>query len=415
MSLSRRTLLGAGLAGTGLVAGLTGWRVALASSAAARVPNPDARFVLVLLRGGMDGMGALPRPEDGAWLSLGRSAPTGHLPLADGFALHPSLSALHPWWSEGTLAVVPAAGQPLARRSHFDAQDLLEEGGASLGAAPTGWLHRALSAMGAEGGGAAIGSGLPLVLRGEAGGGAASVDPSREPEVDAATLEAVAALWKNDAVLSSALAEASRARALAGTRSAEPASVASGQPPEMYGEGMDGESMGGKAKKGQAIVAQAEGAGKLLASSDGYRVAVIESGGWDTHSNESTQLVRLFADLAKGLVALREGLGPVWENTIIVTATEFGRTAKPNGTAGTDHGSGSAMFLAGGALRGGKVVGDWPGLSKLFEDRDLNIATDARAVFKGVMAEHMGVSRDQLDRVVFPDSAGCKGLAGLVR
>lgn len=436
MSFSRRALLGAGVAGAGagLLAGLTGWRVALAGGVAPAVANPNARLVLVLLRGGMDSLGALPRPMDADWLALGRTLPTGHLALADGFALHPSLSAIHPWWSEGSLAVVPAAGQPGAKRSHFDAQDLLEEGGASLGATPTGWLHRALVSLDAPDAGAAIGSGLPLVLRGEDGGGAASVDPSREPEVDAATLEAVAALWASDPVLSRSLAEASRARSVAGPaadrserRSAADMGRNAPRTDGMSRAGMESDRTESgamesgamesdkNAKKGQAVVAQAEGAGRLLASSDGYRVAVVESGGWDTHANEPAVLARLLSDLANGLVALREGLGSTWENTIVVTATEFGRTAKPNGTSGTDHGSGSAMFLAGGALRGGRIVGDWPGLSKLFEARDLSIATDSRAVFKGVLAEHMGVSREQLDRVVFPDSGGCKPLSGLIR
>lgn len=417
MNLSRRALLGAGVAGAGVFAG---WRIAMAGGGTPAVANPNARLVLIILRGGMDSLGTLPRPEDADWLALGRTAPAGHLALADGFSLHPSLSPIHPWWAEGSLAVVPAAGQPAAKRSHFDAQDLLEEGGASLGATPTGWLHRALVSLDAPDAGAAIGSGLPLVLRGEAGGGAASVDPSREPEVDAATLEAVAALWANDPILSRSLAEASRARGVAGSPDRPPPAVPDRRGPQSYGmsqQGTESEEMASdqKPKKGQAVVAQAEGAGRLLASSDGYRVAVVESGGWDTHANEPAVLARLLADLANGMVALREGLGSTWENTVVVTATEFGRTAKSNGTDGTDHGSGSAMFLAGGAVHGGRIVGDWPGLSKLFESRDLDIATDARAVFKGLLAEHLGVSREQLDGVVFPDSAGCKPLLGLIR
>jgi uncharacterized protein (DUF1501 family) len=346
----------------------------------------------------MDGLDVVSRPDDSAWRALGRQPIAGSMPLTDGFALHGALSPIHGWWKEGALAVVPAVGQPAARRSHFDAQDLMEEGGASLGMVPTGWLHRALVAAGAPDGGAAIGSGLPLVLRGEDGGGAASVDPSREPEIDEATLDAVAALWRDDATLSAALAEASRARSMGSA------------PEEQGGEMGDSE----EGPKGRALVAQAEGAGRLLAGDEGYRVAVLEGLGWDTHATESIRLPKLLADLAKGLVALREGLGDRWANTVVVTATEFGRTARPNGTQGTDHGTATATLLAGGALRGGRIHGDWPGLSKLFEDRDLSIATDVRAVFKGILGEHLGISRTDLDRTVFPGSEGIAPMDGLL-
>lgn len=399
MSLTRRDVL-VGTAGgaVGLLGGLAGWRVAMAgalpSTASASVkPDPGtARLVVVLLRGGLDSLDAFPRPGDPEWRALGRRDPGGTA-LADGFALHPALAPLAPWWAEGSLALVPAAGQPAATRSHFDAQDLLEEGGARLGAVRDGWLHRALAAAGHQGAATAIGAGLPLLLRDARGQGASSVDPSRSGKVDEALAEELARLWAGDPLLEAALRESQRAHAAAG---------AAGRP------AMDDDSRGG------GLAAEAVGAGRLLAEGGGYRFAVLDNTGWDTHSRQAPRLESQLDDLAAALLGLRAGVGEAWTRTVVVVATEFGRTARPNGTEGTDHGTASALLVAGGPVRGGRVVGDWPGLRTLFEDRDLRVATDVRAVFKGLLRDHLGVDPALLSTTVFPGSEGTPPVDGLL-
>ncbi len=393
MSLTRRDILvgGAGAA-VGLLGGLTGWRVAMAATpvaAAASRDASDARLVLIILRGGLDGLAAFPRPGDAQWRALGRDT-EAKVNLSDGFALHPGLASLAPWWTEGALALVPAAGQPAATRSHFDAQDLLEEGGAKLGDVQDGWLRRALDTLGMGSAATAIGTGVPLVLRDKKGAGASSVDPGRESRLDDALARELSRLWAGDGTLEAALGEAMRAHAAA--------------------DGMTTKDAGG-----DGLAAEATGAGRLLGPGGGYRVAVLDNAGWDTHAGQAARLERQLGDLAAALAGLRAGVGELWPRTAILVTTAFGRTARPNGTTGTDHGTAGPLLLAGGAIRGGRVVGDWPGLVELHEGRDLRVATDVRAVFKGVLRDHLGVDAARLEREVFPGSAGVSALGGLTR
>jgi len=388
----RRTWLqGAGALALGAVAPLAG----LGLAGAATPGGP--RLVLVLLRGGLDGLAAVPAPGDPAFADargvLGRFA-TPALPLDGPFALHPALAGLHGLYGQRELLVVHATGLPYRERSHFDAQQVLESGGERPFALDTGWLGRALA--GGTGKGMAFQSAVPLVLRGHA-----AVDtwaPSRRPEPAADLVDRLARLYSADPPLAAALA---RARALRGD-GAMPAAAAGG-PAAMAG-----------AAPGPAAVALARQAAGFLAQPAGPQAAVLELGGWDSHANQAADpgpLVNNLRLLDAVLGALREGLtaaaaGDTWARTVVLVVTEFGRTVAVNGTQGTDHGSGGAALVLGGAVRGGRVLADWPGLApaQRHEGRDLRITTDLRAVFKTVLTDHLGLSAERVAQQVLPGS-----------
>jgi uncharacterized protein (DUF1501 family) len=161
-------------------------------------------------------------------------------------------------------------------------------------------------------------------------------------------------------------------------------------------------------------------AATLMRSEGGPDVAVIEAGGWDTHANQGGAkgaLAQRLAGLDQALRGLADELGPLWPQTAVLVVTEFGRTAAMNGTRGTDHGTGGCAFLAGGAVRGGRVMADWPGLARaaLLDARDLRPTLDLRSIFKGVLDEHMHVGAKTLATRIFPDSSGARPLQGLMR
>ena len=357
----------------------------------------DARFVLVILRGGLDGLAAVPAYGEGRYRSLrgplALDAPGGDggvLKLDGLFGLHPALSGLHRMYADGDLAVVHAAASPYRERSHFDGQKVLEAGGVSPSTSDGGWLNRALSALAAEHaerGAIALTSTIPLVLRGPAT--VSSWAPSRLPDSDADTLARVRQIYEAaDPDLARRLTDALNARDLAGDT------------------GMDG--MRGGPQQQLAPITTA--AARFLAAADGPRIAVIEAGGWDTHANQGAAtgpLANRLQQLDAGLASLRSELGPNWDQTTVLVVTEFGRTAAANGTRGTDHGTAAAAFIAGGAVAGGRVISDWPGLGErdLYEGRDLRPTLDLRAIFKGVLSEQFGLSARALDTSVFPDSA----------
>ena len=383
------TLLGAGA--------LAPWStLSLAASANAS----GNRFVLVILRGGMDGLSAVPAPGDPSFEAargpLGRfPAPT--LALTDLFAFHPQLVESHAAYRRGELAVVHAVGLPYRERSHFDAQQLLESGGTRPYDLATGWLGRALSDGRAKG--LALNTTVPLVLRGQA-----AVDtwaPSVLPEPSADLIARLERLYANDAALSTAL---QRAKALH-------LDGALAMPGSDDGTAMTAMS-GPAAARPNSFAALARRASAFLAQPDGPQAAVLELGGWDTHANQANPngaFVAALRQLDAGLAALREGLvaTDVWKRTVVVVATEFGREVAVNGTLGTDHGTGGAAFVLGGAVKGGRVIADWPGLAKAdrFEGRDLRTTTDLRALLKGVLADHLEIARTRLDGEVFPGSA----------
>ena len=398
--MTRRRVLTAGTAAAvaaSLAAGLPG-RVALASAAT------DRRFVLVILRGGMDGLGAVPPHGDpdyrrarGALALAPPGTEGGPIDLDGYFGLHPALADLMPWYRSGALLPIQAVATPYRDRSHFDGQDLLEEGTERVGDAEDGWLNRALRLMG-DGGrlGLALGHATPLVLRGAAP--VMSWAPEVLPAADEAFLELVSALYASDPVLGPVLGQGLEARAMT-----DP----------VVGD-LDGGG-GGRAAQ-RALV---EAAGRLLQADDGPRVAVLETGGWDTHAGQGThsgRLARALVGLTEALTLLRRSLGPAWDQTVVLVVTEFGRTVAANGTGGTDHGTAGAAFLAGPAVAGGRVAGDWPGLAQqaLFEGRDLRPTVDLRAVFKAVLRDHLGLPATDLDRMVLPGTAGLPAMSGLI-
>ena len=370
------------------------------------------RFVFVILRGGMDGLSAAPVTGDPAFAeargALGQfSAPP--LPLQGPFALHPLLPQLHAMYGRGEAAVLHAVGLPYRERSHFDAQQVLESGGTRPHELTTGWLGRALAgtAGGAPLRAVALETAVPLVLRGPT-----AVDtwaPSVLPEPTADLVARLSTLYRNDPALAQALA---RARGLR-------------EDPEMSGlAGMAsgaGGMTGGGGGRGQAV-ALARKAAEFLQK--GAQVAVLDLGGWDSHANQAAPqgaMSNNLRTLDATLAALREGLtapeaGGAWARTVVLVATEFGREVAMNGTQGTDHGSGGVAFVLGGAVRGGRVLADWPGLARheRHEGRDLRVTTDLRAALRPLLADHLGVSRVALDKSVLPGSASIRPLDLLV-
>ena len=369
----------------------------------------DRKFVLVILRGAMDGLAAVAPYGDPHYRAargkLALAAPGeagGVLPLTDGFGLHPNLTFLHAQWNGGALAILPACASPYRERSHFDGQDVLETGAAEVFGASDGWLGRALTALplGEAREAVAISSALPLVLRGSTS--ATSWAPSFAPSASDDTLNRLMDLYAADAILGPALASAIETNAIASA------------------SGMDSMDGNGRRAGPGAYKGFAEAAGRLLSAEGGPAAAVLSFDGWDTHANQGAangQLALRLAGLDAALSALKDGLGPHWQKTVVAVVTEFGRTVAENGTGGTDHGTGSTAFLLGGAVSGGKFAGDWPGLAPkaLFEGRDVMPANDLRSVFMAVLKDHWGLERGLMTRTVFPDAGGVRAMEGLVR
>jgi uncharacterized protein (DUF1501 family) len=367
-------------------------RIAFAS------PAIDKRFIVVIQRGGMDGLAAVPAPGDPNYERArnGIALPPpgsdgGALKLDSTFGLHPLLGEFATLWSDGTLLPIHAACVAYHGRSHFEAQNVLENGSAIPYYLKTGWLNRSLSSLPNQGGdvGIAIAQTMPVIMRGDAT--VTSWYPSNLPQPAPDTIERIAAMYANDAKLDLALQRAREAHAMA-------------------------TDTAGGVQFAQLMSA----AGGFVSKPQGPRIAMIESGGWDTHANQSANygpLDRNLRQLDRGVAALKTALGGVWDTTVVLVMTEFGRTVAMNGTQGTDHGTGGAAFLFGGAVKGGRVYADWPGLrtNDLLEGRDLKPTTDLRAIMKGVLAEHVGVPEPHLERVVFPDSADVKPARDLVR
>ncbi len=359
------------------------------------------RFVFVVLRGGMDGLSAVPAIGDPEFAAArGPLAQFGSAPLAldATFALHPNLAQLHTLYTGGELAVVHAAGLPYRERSHFDAQQVLESGGVRPYELTTGWLGRALAPSAAKS--LALNTSVPLVLRGP--GAVDTWAPSALPDPSADLVARLERLYGNDPALATAL---QRAKAL---------HFDGAMPGEM--NTMDGKALG-NAGRGGNFTLLSQRAAEFLAQTNGPQAAVLELGGFDSHANQGNPngaLSNTLRQLDAGLAALREGLlaSATWARTVVVVATEFGREVAVNGTLGTDHGTGGAAFVLGGAVKGGRVIADWPGLAKRdrFEGRDLRTTTDLRAVLRGVLADHLQVATRSLNVDVFPGSENIKGL-----
>jgi uncharacterized protein (DUF1501 family) len=423
--LDRRQFLSTGaLAAGGLL--LTS-RLTFANTA-----STPSRFVFIILRGALDGLTAVPPYGDPDYarlrgeLALGAPGSNGGvLKLDNTFGLHPSLAFMHDRYEARELTVFHAIASPYRERSHFDGQDVLENGHARPHAVQTGWLNRALAALPADRArkelGVALGQNVPLVMRGAAP--VASWSPSRLAALDEDTLERITDLYAKDPLLAKRLADALAADAIASeaqhasvTADAEPAMAdAANSPPADLLAKRDKAASRGGARYVEVIRAAAG----FLHKDDGPQIAVFDATGWDTHANEGGaqgQLSARLAALDMGLRTLKEQLGPVWNDTAVLIATEFGRTAATNGTRGTDHGTGAAAFLVGGAVQGGRVIADWPGLSAraLYQSRDLKPTMDIRSVLKGVLTDHMRVPSAALESSVFPDSGSARALGGLI-
>lgn len=417
MTLSRRRFLEASL-----FAGATS--VVAARLALAAAPT-DSRFVFVLLRGALDGLNAVPPIGDPDYaglrgqIAIPKSGEGAALPLTSEFGLHPSLTFLHRSYAAKELAVLQAVASPYRERSHFDAQNVLESGDQRPHGSTSGWINRALTTLPfdkSREAGVALGANVPLAMRGPAE--VASWSPTKIAALDEATLTRITDLYARDPVLSRRLADALESDAIA--MEAQKAAEAETDAPMMAADNVVVQDAKERRNYNARYAETARAAANFLKRDDGPRVAMFDTSGWDTHANEggsTGQLALRLRGLDTALESLRDSLGPVWRKTVVLVATEFGRTAAINGTRGTDHGTGAAAFLLGGAVNGGRVIADWPGLSRasLLENRDLKPTRDLRSLMKGVLRDHLGVSSAALDSSVFPGSASVRPLDGLVR
>ena len=389
------------------------WGFAPHAATAAGGRGEDQRLLVIVLRGGMDGLAAVPVPGDPAFAALRTGTPrqrqeleANQRPLGGLYALNGHLGTLHDLYGRGEALIVHAAATPSRNRSHFEAQDVLESGlPVTLGgSAPSGWLNRALAAaprgpqLRPAPSGLAVAPTMPLIMRGRAP--VLSWQPQTFQAADEDTIRRVHALYAGaDDAMAEALLRGAEVDGVLGT-----------------GAGRFAQAPPGGAVVGESISAVV----RLMARPDGPRVGTMSIDGWDTHVDqgfESGAAGRQMRLLDYAIATLRDGLAPVWESTVVMIVTEFGRTARINGSAGTDHGTATIALLLGGAVKGGRVVADWPGLApaQLFEGRDLAPTTDLRAVFKGVLAEHVGVPLRAMDGEIFPDSAAARPILGLVR
>jgi uncharacterized protein (DUF1501 family) len=382
----------------------------------------DPRLLVIILRGALDGLAAVAPVGDPEWTKLrGDKALTleGKTPglvLDKMFALNPAMPNLHRLYQAGAATIVHASATAYRERSHFDGQDVLESGLARPGATSTGWLNRALGTLEPAGpanpkaGHAfAVGPIAPLVVRGPAP--VLSWTPPRLPPASDDTIMRLLDLYRHtDPALARVLEERMGLAAIA------------------RAGGMDGQGgqngQGGQprppAAQVRAFFSESAGtAAKFLARPDGPRVGALAFDGWDTHANEGAldgRLSALLGALDGAIGAIETNMGGAWRETVVAVITEFGRTARINGTEGTDHGTGTVAFLAGGALKGGRVLADWPGLKEadLHEKRDLKPTTDLRAVLKGLLRDHLRVDDTALAAKVFPESSAVKPLNGLL-
>jgi uncharacterized protein (DUF1501 family) len=386
----------------------------------ARAEGRDPRMLVIVLRGALDGLGAVVPVGDPDWVGLrGDRALTldgkpAALPLDSFFALNPAMPNLLRLYQAQHATIVHATATPYRERSHFDGQDVLESGMDKPGAVHSGWLNRALLTLASGGqvdprGGRAVAVGpvTPLVVRGRAP--VLSWSPRQTLPASDDTQARLLELYQHtDPRLAAALEGRIRLAALgrAGGMDAPSREAARLPPPGIA--------------RVRAFFAEAAGtAARYLARPDGPRVGALGLVGWDTHANEgaaSGQLANLLGALDGALAAVETSMGASWRETVVAVITEFGRTARINGTDGTDHGTGTVALLAGGALKGGRVIADWPGLkpADLHENRDLRATIDLRAVLKGLLKDHLRVEATALAGSVFPGSADVAPMEGLV-
>lgn len=372
----------------------------------------DTRFLLVVLRGALDGLSAVPPLGDPDYaglregIALAKDGPEAALPLDGFFYLHRAMPNLARLYASGHAAIVHAAATGYRERSHFDGQDVLESGQPGPGATQSGWLNRLIASLPAgEGisrkGVLGVGVVPPLVVRGEAP--VLGWAPPRMARAgDDLTMRLSDLYAQRDAGLSRALTQAIETEGIARRSFMSGDAKAGGGPDTVDG-----------------MRRIAEGAAGLVGADDGPRIAALAFEGWDTHANEGGakgRLATLLSGLDGAFATFEQGLKPGWKDTVVMVVTEFGRTAAVNGTVGTDHGTGTVAFLVGGAVKGGRMIADWPGLRSeaLFQKRDLKPTTDIRAVAKGVVSDLFGISGAVLAEQVFPGTLDLPPMKGLV-
>jgi len=380
--LDRRTFLG-GAAGAAALLAAPGVAVAQAAT--------DRRLVFVIQRGAADGLGTLAPTGDPAFAGLrGAFAEdfAGGARLGD-FTLHPNLAETARLYAAREALFVHAIASPYRDRSHFDGQNVLETGGNAAYALRDGWLNRLLGLLpAAEARAIAVSATVPMVLRGTRE--VASYAPSALPGASDDLLARVGGLYEQDAELHAAWMQAMQTRAMAGDLAAD--------------NGRNGAATGALAAR-------------LLAGNEGARIAVVETGGWDTHANQRGRLGFQLRGLDALIGALKAGLGADWASTLVLVATEFGRTAAPNGTGGTDHGTAALAMLLGGAVAGGRVIADWPGLAQasLYEGRDLKPTVDLDLLIASAVAQHYQLEPVPAGRALFPNIGQARPFEGLIR
>lgn len=377
----RRQFLGFASAGIGLAA------LPRMSFAAAVTPK---RLVFIIQRGAADGLGTVMPIGDPAFTGLrGGLADDGGAKLDGMFTLHPSLTNVAALYDQKQALFAHAVASPYRDRSHFDAQNILESGGTAAYAVKSGWLNRLVGLLPkADGKALALTPTIPMALRGPAE--VASYAPSALPDASADLIARVGQLYAQDQQLHALWQQAVATREMAGTAA------------ELTGRN---------------AAATGTLAARLMAGPAGARIAMIETTGWDTHSAQKARLGNQLKGLDTMIAALQAGLGPQWSQTLVIVATEFGRTVAVNGTGGTDHGTASAAMVLGGAVNGGRVIADWPGLglSALYEARDLKPTLALDTLIASAVASHFGLDPAQAGRILFPNMAAGNGVDGLTR
>ena len=371
------------LAAAGAAIALGGTRLALANAAT------DHRFVFIIQRGAADGLETvIPYADPGyARLRGGLAIDVATATKLDGtFALHPALVETAKLYGSQQALFVQAVASPYRERSHFDGQNVLESGGTVPYEMKDGWLNRLVSLLPKSNGEAiAITPTVPLALRGKAEVG--SYAPSAPQGAPDDLLQRVQQLYAQDAQLHAMWSAALDARGMAGPMTRQ-------NPVEL----------------GRLTA-------RFLSQPQGPRIAMLETNGWDTHSGQNARLANQLKSLDATIAALRDGLGPLWSNTTVLVATEFGRTAAANGTGGTDHGTASAAMVLGGAVQGGRVLGDWPGLAtaSLYQQRDLMPTTNLDTLIAAVTGECFGMEPERVARTLFPGGTDKMKLPRLLR
>ena len=377
MILSRRHMLISGLtiAAAGAVP-----RFAYAAAATPR------RLVFVIQRGAADGLAIVVPTGDPAYAAArgALAEEAGGASLNGLFTLHPALAAGADLYRAKQAHFAHAVATAYRDRSHFDGQNVLEGGGSRPYEKSDGWVGRLLTLLpAAEREALAIAPAVPLALRGSAP--VATYAPSRLPQADADLIARLSALYAGDALLHPLWDSAVKTQELAG-------------------------DIGGNNGRNGADLGKL--AASLMLPADGARVMMIETGGWDTHSGQRGRLTAQLRGLDQLVGAMQVGLGPAWNDTLVVVATEFGRTVAVNGTGGTDHGTGSAAMFFGGALAGGgpvaggMVSADWPGLSvaNRLDGRDLKPTRSLESVIGAAIAHHYALDPARVMRTLYPDA-----------